>query len=74
MSDLENQFLIRFWGVRGSIACPGPQTVHYGGNTSCVEMRIGGKLLIFDGGTGLRVLGLKLLSEMPLEAYQKLVL
>ncbi|MEO1095701.1 MAG: MBL fold metallo-hydrolase [Cyanobacteria bacterium J06638_28] len=68
MSDLENQFLIRFWGVRGSIACPGPQTVRYGGNTSCVEMRVGGKLLIFDGGTGLRVLGMKLLSEMPLDA------
>lgn len=68
MSDTDSQFLIRFWGVRGSIACPGPQTVRYGGNTSCVEMRIGGKLLIFDGGTGLRVLGLKLLSEMPLDA------
>lgn len=68
MSDLENQFLIRFWGVRGSIACPGPQTVRYGGNTSCVEMRIGGKLLVFDGGTGLRLLGLKLLSEMPIDA------
>ncbi len=68
MSDLENRFLIRFWGVRGSIACPGSQTVRYGGNTSCVEMRVGGKLLIFDGGTGLRVLGMKLLSEMPLDA------
>ncbi|MDB9527096.1 MBL fold metallo-hydrolase [Oscillatoria sp. CS-180] len=67
MSDIENQFLIRFWGVRGSIACPGPQTVRYGGNTSCIEMRVGGKLLIFDGGTGLRELGLKLLSEMPLD-------
>ncbi len=68
MSDLQDQFLIRFWGVRGSIACPGPKTVRYGGNTSCVEMRVGGHLLIFDGGTGLRVLGTKLLSEMPLEA------
>ncbi|HEY9887100.1 MAG TPA: MBL fold metallo-hydrolase [Candidatus Obscuribacterales bacterium] len=68
MSDTENQFLIRFWGVRGSIACPGPHTVRYGGNTSCIEMRVGGKLLIFDGGTGLRELGLKLLSEMPLDA------
>ena len=68
MSDIENQFLIRFWGVRGSIACPGPHTVRYGGNTSCIEMRVGGNLLIFDGGTGLRELGLKLLSEMPLEA------
>ncbi|MBF2036203.1 MAG: MBL fold metallo-hydrolase [Leptolyngbyaceae cyanobacterium T60_A2020_046] len=68
MSDTQNQFLIRFWGVRGSIACPGPQTVRYGGNTSCLEMRIDGQLLIFDGGTGLRVLGMKLLSEMPLDA------
>lgn len=68
MADLENQFLIRFWGVRGSIACPGPHTVRYGGNTSCIEMRVGGQLLIFDGGTGLRELGLKLLSEMPLDA------
>jgi len=68
MSDTENQFLIRFWGVRGSIACPGSHTVRYGGNTSCIEMRVGGKLLIFDGGTGLRELGLKLLSEMPMDA------
>lgn len=68
MTDTENQFLIRFWGVRGSIASPGSHTVRYGGNTSCVEMRVGGKLLIFDGGTGLRELGLKLLSEMPLDA------
>ena len=68
MSDTENQFLIRFWGVRGSIACPGSHTVRYGGNTSCIEMRVGGNLLIFDGGTGLRELGLKLLSEMPMEA------
>lgn len=68
MSDTENQFLIRFWGVRGSIACPGSHTVRYGGNTSCIEMRVGGKLLIFDGGTGLRELGLKLLSEMPVDA------
>jgi phosphoribosyl 1,2-cyclic phosphodiesterase len=68
MSDSQNQFLIRFWGVRGSIACPGSPTVRYGGNTSCVEMRVGGRVLIFDGGTGLRELGMKLLSEMPLEA------
>lgn len=63
------EFLIQFWGVRGSIASPGCDTVRYGGNTSCVEMRIGGKRLIFDGGTGLRVLGKSLLSEMPVEAY-----
>jgi phosphoribosyl 1,2-cyclic phosphodiesterase len=50
-------FLVRFWGVRGSIPCPGPETVRYGGNTSCVEIRCGGHQLIFDGGTGLRELG-----------------
>ena len=48
---------IRFWGVRGSIPCPGPETIRYGGNTSCVEIRCGRRLLIFDGGSGLRPLG-----------------
>jgi phosphoribosyl 1,2-cyclic phosphodiesterase len=69
MSSIQNQFTIHFWGVRGSIACPGAQTVGYGGNTPCIEMRLGGKRLIFDGGTGLRVLGQSLLSQMPVEAY-----
>lgn len=69
MSSIQNQFTIHFWGVRGSIACPGSETVRYGGNTPCVEMRVGGKRLIFDGGTGLRVLGQHLLSQMPVEAY-----
>jgi len=62
-------FVIQFWGVRGSIPAPGPETVRYGGNTSCVEMRVGGKRLIFDGGTGLRVLGKNLLKQMPVEAF-----
>lgn len=69
MSNMQDQFTVHFWGVRGSIACPGAETVRYGGNTSCVEMRVGGHRLIFDGGTGLRVLGQTLLREMPLEAY-----
>lgn len=49
---------VRFWGVRGSIPVPGPKTVKYGGNTSCIEIR-GDKneLLILDAGTGLRELG-----------------
>ncbi|MGK7889548.1 MAG: MBL fold metallo-hydrolase [Leptolyngbyaceae cyanobacterium] len=64
---LDHQFKVRFWGVRGSIACPGSQTVRYGGNTSCVEMVVAGQRLIFDGGTGLRVLGQSLLKEMPLK-------
>jgi phosphoribosyl 1,2-cyclic phosphodiesterase len=49
--------LVRFWGVRASIACPGPSTVRYGGNTSCVEIRCGDQVLIFDAGTGIRPLG-----------------
>ena len=69
MSSMQDQFTVHFWGVRGSIPCPGPNTVRYGGNTPCVEMRVGGHRLIFDGGTGLRVLGQALLSQMPVEAY-----
>ncbi len=69
MSSTHNLFTIQFWGVRGSIACPGPETVRYGGNTPCIEMRVGSERLIFDGGTGLRVLGQSLLSQMPVEAY-----
>ena len=56
----DQKFCVRFWGVRGSIACPGPETVRYGGNTSCLEVRCGDDLLIFDAGTGLRALGLHL--------------
>lgn len=61
-------FFVKFWGVRGSIACPGPRTVRYGGNTSCVEIRCGGRLLIFDAGTGLRDLGNCLVGDGPVEA------
>lgn len=68
MVDKECQFTVHFWGVRGSIACPGESTVKYGGNTSCIEMRVNSHCLIFDGGTGLRVLGQDLLSRMPIEA------
>ncbi len=62
-------FVIQFWGVRGSIPTPGKETIRYGGNTSCLEMRVAGKRLIFDGGTGLRLLGDDLLKEAPVEAY-----
>ncbi len=61
---------VRFWGVRGSIATPGPSTVRYGGNTSCVELRADGQIIILDAGTGLRGLGRELLAEFgdqPLE-------
>jgi phosphoribosyl 1,2-cyclic phosphodiesterase len=55
--------------VRGSIPTPGPDTVAIGGNTSCVEVRAGKTILIFDGGTGLRLLGKRLVKEMPIEAH-----
>lgn len=51
------EFTVRFWGVRGSIACAGPQTARYGGNTSALEVRCGDGLLLFDAGTGIRYLG-----------------
>src|SRR3954447_7854645 len=60
---------ITFWGVRGSIPSPGPETVGIGGNTSCVEGRAGKAFLVLDGGTGLRLLGKKLLKEMPVTAH-----
>jgi len=63
-----DEFTVRFWGVRGSIACPGSEYARYGGNTSCVEVRCGGRLLIFDGGTGLRELGVQLKREEPIDA------
>ncbi len=69
MSNTENQFTATFWGVRGSIASPGSATVRYGGNTPCVEMRVGRDRLIFDGGTGIRVLGQAMLAQMPIEAH-----
>ena len=64
-----DRFQLKFWGVRGSIPCPGKETVRYGGNTPCVEMRVGGERLIFDGGTGLRLLGQSMLKEMPIESH-----
>jgi phosphoribosyl 1,2-cyclic phosphodiesterase len=54
---------LKFWGVRGSIPSPGPETVYYGGNTSCVEVRVGGEIIILDAGSGIRKLGLALAEE-----------
>ncbi len=54
----------RIWGCRGSLATPGPDTLRYGGNTSCLEVRLGdGALLILDAGTGIRPLGLTLADQ-----------
>jgi phosphoribosyl 1,2-cyclic phosphodiesterase len=68
---LDDIVRVRFWGVRGSIPTPGPGTVKYGGNTSCVEVRAQGQIIILDAGTGLRLLGRDLANEFentPLEA------
>ena len=55
---------ITFYGVRGSIAAPGPDTAGYGGNTTCLEVITSGNYrMIVDSGTGIRKLGLKLLKE-----------
>lgn len=58
--------LARVWGCRGSLATPGPDTVRYGGNTSCLEVRMDdGSLLVLDAGTGIRALGLRLEDDPP---------
>lgn len=60
---VQNLTRIRFWGVRGTIACPGPATIRYGGNTACIEVRCNDRVIIFDAGTGLRPLGIELLKD-----------
>ena len=60
---------VRFWGVRGSIASPGPSTVRYGGNTTCIEIRTdSNELIILDAGTGIFPLSQTLLTELPVTA------
>jgi len=54
---------VKFWGVRGSIACPSPQHVVYGGNTSCLEVMAGDQRIVLDAGTGIRNLGQELLRD-----------
>lgn len=62
-------FDIRFWGVRGSVPSPGPETAAVGGNTSCVEVVAGDTRIVLDAGTGLRRLGNALLAKgAPVEA------
>ena len=63
---------IRFWGTRGSLAKPGPSTIRYGGNTSCVEVRADdGTLIILDCGTGAHELGRSLVAsgEPPIRGH-----
>jgi phosphoribosyl 1,2-cyclic phosphodiesterase len=55
--------LVRFWGVRGSTPTPQSENLRYGGNTSCVEVRVNGHIYVFDCGTGFRNLGKQLSQE-----------
>ncbi len=60
---------LKFWGVRGSIPVPGKQTVKYGGNTTCVEVRIGDQLCILDAGSGIRPLGYEIIKDKPMKMH-----
>jgi phosphoribosyl 1,2-cyclic phosphodiesterase len=55
-------FEVTFWGVRGTVPCPFPGHMRYGGNTSCVQVEVAGRTIILDGGTGLRPLGKRLVE------------
>jgi phosphoribosyl 1,2-cyclic phosphodiesterase len=64
------EFLVKFWGIRGLIPSPSSETSRYGGNTACVEMQVADKRLVFDGGSGLRLLGKAMLGlNTPIEAH-----
>jgi len=62
-----NNFSVKFWGVRGSHPTPGPHSLSYGGNTACVEVRAGGHTIILDAGTGIIPLG----RELAARAHQQ---
>ncbi len=61
---------VKFWGVRGSIPCPGGNTSKYGGNTPCIEVLGGREIIVLDAGTGIRELGLQLSAQKkPLKIH-----
>jgi phosphoribosyl 1,2-cyclic phosphodiesterase len=64
---IQEKIIVKFWGTRGSIPTPGHKTMKYGGNTSCVEVKLGGDyIIIFDAGTGIRELGDYLLESQKM--------
>ena len=65
------ELYVTFWGVRGSIPTPGFATHRYGGNTACIEVRVGDHVYIFDAGSGVRPLGAKITAEAegPVELH-----
>ncbi len=62
-SVLASPARIKFWGTRGSIAVPGSGTLRFGGNTTCVEVRADGEMIVLDAGSGIRPLGVALDNE-----------
>ena len=58
-----DKFIVKFWGARGGYPTPGPMTVKYGGNTTCIEVKAGKHQIIIDGGTGLIGLGREMMAE-----------
>ena len=64
-----NNIQVEFWGVRGSVPSPGPTTIRYGGNTSCVSITADNKILILDAGTGIRNLGSAIIGQPELEIF-----
>jgi phosphoribosyl 1,2-cyclic phosphodiesterase len=61
---------ITFWGTRGSAPAPGPDTVRYGGNTPCLEVRaVPGSVVVLDAGTGIRGLGASLAPGITESAF-----
>lgn len=65
----KDEFSVRFWGVRGTVPCPGPCTLRYGGNTPCLEVTCGPHRLIFDAGTGIRALAAHLTDSSGIRAH-----
>lgn len=66
IANEEAELRIRFWGVRGTIPAPGPETVRYGGNTACIDILTSDQqIIIIDAGSGIRRLGKKLQEEHP---------
>jgi len=64
---MADELRIKFWGVRGSYPAPGAGTVQYGGNTACVEIRAGDRIIILDAGTGIIPLGHELARSRTTE-------
>jgi phosphoribosyl 1,2-cyclic phosphodiesterase len=63
---MADALVVKFWGVRGSYPVPGSETIRYGGNTACVEVRAGSRTIILDAGTGIIGLGNDLMRRSTL--------